>query len=69
MDNKLWWQSKAVWGSLLSLLAMALSFFHVDLDIGLQADIVNGVMALIGAGLAIYGRFTAAAPLKASLLN
>jgi len=69
MDNKVWWQSKAVWGSLLGLVAMALSFFHIDLDIGLQADIVNGLMGLIGAGLAIYGRFTANAPLKASLLN
>jgi hypothetical protein len=68
-DNKVWWQSKTVWGSVLAFLATALSFFGVSLDVGFQAEIVNFLMALIGAGLAIYGRFVASAPLKATLLK
>lgn len=68
-DNKVWWQSKTVWGSVLAFLATALSFFGVSLDVGFQAEIVNFLMALIGAGLAIYGRFVASASLKATLLK
>lgn len=49
--------SKTVWGGLITLAAVGTQM--AGIDIGDQAGWLNDVMALIGAGLAIYGRITA----------
>ena len=66
-DNKPWYQSKTIWGSLIMLASLALPAFGlVSLTPDQQSMMVNNivgvvdaVLGLIGGILAIYGRFTA----------
>lgn len=63
METKPWYQSKTVWGSVLAV-AAALSgpLFGTHLDAGMQGDLADWLAsagAVIGAGLALYGRLTA----------
>lgn len=67
MDDKVWWQSKTIWGSILSFIAMALSYFNINLDVGLQAEIVNLIIGAVGAVLTVYGRLKASGSVKLAL--
>ena len=63
MDTKVWWQSKAIWGSIVSFAAIALgAILHKNVSAADQQAIVDVIMSLIsGAGtvVAIYGRVVA----------
>ena len=61
-DTKAWWQSKAVWGALITLVAVIAQLFGVQIDPELQQQAVNQVTAIaagIGGLLALYGRIKA----------
>jgi hypothetical protein len=61
-DTKGFFQSKAIWGGILGLVASALSLAHYTLSAADQAaavELITGIPAAIGAALAIYGRIVA----------
>lgn len=66
--GKKWYESKSIWSSLVVMLSMLLGTFGgYAIDSGLQTEIVNLIMALvgiIGAGVAIYGRVKATKQIK-----
>ena len=49
--------SKAIWGSVISMVAIGLGFLKIDL--GDQATLVETMVGLFGAIFAIYGRIVA----------
>lgn len=50
-------QSKTVWGVIVQVLAMLA--MHFGYDIGDQGMVVNVAIAVIGAGMSVWGRITA----------
>ena len=61
-NSKPWYTSKTIWGSLIAMFAGVGSAFGLDIDAGLQAGLVDGILKVIAAAgslLAIYGRFSA----------
>ena len=66
MENKKWWKSKTIWGSILMFMAFGLSFFGVTITPEEQAGAVEfivmaaiGLEGVIGFILVIIGRFKA----------
>lgn len=49
--------SKAIWGSIISMVALGLGFLKIDL--GDQTALIESVVGLFGAIFAIYGRVVA----------
>ncbi|TPW29436.1 hypothetical protein FJU08_13955 [Martelella alba] len=67
-DVKKWYLSKTVWGAMITILASLAKIGGVDVDAGIQTEILNSVMALVTAGgglLALFGRISATKSLKA----
>ena len=65
--TKVWWQSKAVWGSVIALFAGVATLAGVKLDATLQdqlAALLTGAGEVVGGALALYGRITAKTVLK-----
>ncbi len=61
--TKPWWQSKAVWGSIVALLAGLATLAGLKLDATLQdqlAELITGAANVAGGLLAWYGRAKAA---------
>jgi hypothetical protein len=61
-SEKNWYQSKTIWGALVAILAAIASAAGVPIDIGIQTEIVDGLVQIggaVGALFAIYGRFSA----------
>lgn len=61
-DIKNWWQSKTIWGGIITVLAVVLGAFGYTLtgdDQSLLVDIVSTIVGAIGGLLAIYGRVKA----------
>ena len=62
MESKAWWQSKTIWGSIISVIALGLNSFGFTLGTDDQQMLVDTILQLVtagGAGLAIYGRVKA----------
>jgi hypothetical protein len=62
IETKSLFASKTVVASAIAMLAIVAGFFGFSIDTGLQGDIlntVNGVVALVGSAIAIYGRIVA----------
>lgn len=62
MDEKVWWQSKGVWGSLIAVAAGIAGAFGFNIDSAGQEVIASSVVAIAGAvgGLiALWGRIRA----------
>jgi hypothetical protein len=60
--TKVWWQSKTVWGSIVALLAGVATLAGVKLDATLQdqlAELVVGIVNIVGGAIAWYGRVKA----------
>ena len=58
-DNKLWWQSKAVWGGIIALLSAIAGAFGYAVsadDQSALSDIALTIGGAVGGLLAIYGR-------------
>ena len=49
--------SKAIWGSIISMVALGLGFLQIDL--GEQSTLVEAIVGFFGAAMAIYGRIVA----------
>ena len=61
-DTKPWYTSVTIWGSLVSVLASALSLFKIHIDPQLQADLRDWLLAgatLAGGAAALWGRLRA----------
>ena len=65
--NKVWWQSKTVWGSLVALAAGFATLAGVNLDANLQdelAQLLTGAAEVLGGVLSWYGRVQAAGAIR-----
>ena len=63
MEDKAWFKSKTIWGALITVGAQSVGAESMDAQ-GIEA-MSTEIVTLIGAALAIYGRFTAKTGLKA----
>lgn len=66
MDKK-WFESKTIWGGLVTLLSVILSVLGYQLtteDQELLVAVLTGVMGSVGGLLAIWGRLKASKPIK-----
>lgn len=66
-DIKNWWQSKTIWGGIITVLAVALGAFGYTLSGDDQialVEIVSTIGGAIGGLLAIYGRVKASKAVK-----
>ena len=62
VDEKPWFMSKTIWGSLISVAAALVSTLGISLDGAVQVAITDAIVQMIGAAgalLAIYGRLAA----------
>ena len=62
VDEKPWFMSKTIWGSLISVAAAFTATLGISLDQAAQSEITDALVQLIGAAgalIAIYGRLTA----------
>ncbi|MCB1386565.1 MAG: hypothetical protein KDJ80_11585 [Nitratireductor sp.] len=62
VDEKPWYLSKTIWGSLVAIAAALASALGVSLDAASQAEITEVIVQLAGAAgalIAIYGRLSA----------
>lgn len=67
MDQKGWYQSKAVWGGIVALLAGILGIFGFNVGAEDQAALAETLLAIgsaVGGLLAIYGRVSASKKIK-----
>lgn len=65
-NSEPWYQSRVTWGAILAALAGVLGLFGVVFDIDAQGRVLDLVIALgpvIGAGIALYGRWAAKKPI------
>ena len=66
MDTKPWWQSKTIWGVIVTFLTQILKPFGINLTDADSAELVNHLLNLvsfIAAIIAIYGRVRASKPI------
>lgn len=62
VEEKAWWMSKTIWGSLVAIGASLAGLAGVTLGADAQSQIVDAIVQAIaaaGALVAIYGRLTA----------
>ncbi len=62
IEEKAWYESKTIWGSLVSVCAALIATLGVDIDAGMQQAIAESMVQMlgaIGALYAIYGRLSA----------
>ncbi|OLP46857.1 hypothetical protein [Rhizobium oryziradicis] len=67
-DSKAWYESKAVWGAVIAILASILHLGGYELGLLEQGQLVDGVVSLVGsvgALVALYGRIVASHALRA----
>jgi len=67
-DIKQWYHSKTVWGALLAIVASLLKMRGFEVSAADQSAIADALVSIVGAAgglLAIYGRVTASAVIKA----
>ena len=70
-ETKPWWQSKTIWGAIITIVALILSLFGVQIDEQTKQVLVNEFVAaataiggIVGAVLSIYGRIKAEKRIK-----
>jgi hypothetical protein len=62
VEEKPWYASKTIWGSLISVAAALAAAVGIGLDQTTQGEIADAMVQLVGAAgalFAIYGRLTA----------
>lgn len=62
VDEKPWYLSKTIWGSLISVAAAFTGMIGVTLEPAMQGEIADALVQIVGAAgalLAIYGRLRA----------
>ncbi|SMO75399.1 hypothetical protein SAMN06269117_1263 [Balnearium lithotrophicum] len=70
-ETKKWYESKAIWGAVVTIFAIVLGFFGVQIDEQTKQVLINettafasAAAALVGSLLAIYGRVKAEKKIK-----
>ena len=70
-ETKKWYESKTIWGGVITLLAVLLSFLGIQIDEQTKQVLINettafasAAAALIGSLLTIYGRIKAEKRIK-----
>ncbi len=61
-EAKVWWQSRAIWGALIVIVAQGLRLAGIELGEAEQQQLVDAALNIVtalGAALAIYGRVRA----------
>jgi uncharacterized membrane protein len=65
-ETKSWWQSKTIWGAVITIIALIASLFGYQIDPQTQQIILDRTMAIVtavgtivGSVMAIYGRIKA----------
>ena len=62
VDEKPWYESKTIWGSLIAVAAALSATIGIDLDAPTQSQLASVLVQIAGAAgslLAIYGRLSA----------
>jgi uncharacterized membrane protein len=57
--SKPWWQSRAIWGAVIVVLAQLARLIDVDIDVDGLTDAALSLATLIGAVMAWWGRMRA----------
>lgn len=63
-EEKAWWQSRAVWGVLIGIVAQIVRAWGGEIDETALLNLVTEAMTLIGLVLAWAGRVRAQAPIN-----
>ena len=63
-DEKPWWQSRAIVGALVVVFAQVASLFGLVVDEPAATEAAFGLVTLVGAGLAWWGRVKATKPIS-----
>ena len=61
-DFKPWYASKTIWGAIVSIVAALASALGMEIDGGLQMELVDAILALaaaVGGVIALIGRIVA----------
>lgn len=61
-DVKPWYQSKTIWASIVSLVAVIAAAFGLDIDDAVQTAFVEAALQLVAVGgslIAVFGRLSA----------
>jgi hypothetical protein len=61
---KPWWQSRAIWGSLIAAAAGLAGLAGYTVDVPAVTEAIVGAATLVGAALAWYGRLRAERPIS-----
>ena len=71
MSDKAWWQSKTIWGAVITVASVLCGFFGLELTTDEQALLTDTLVAavgaaggLVGAGVSVYGRIKADKSIK-----
>ena len=67
IEQKSWFQSKTIWGALMTVIAVVLGQLGISLDLAIQHQLIDLIMnglTLLGSAIAIYGRLRATTLLK-----
>ena len=64
MQEKPWYKSKTIWGSIVAVLALAAGAFGYEVGPEAQGEIVTALIGVVGGGFAIYGRVKAVDKVK-----
>lgn len=59
-----WWQSKAIWGALVTVAASFAGLAGYAVDIGVTTELVVSLVTLVGGALGWWGRVKAVQPIS-----
>ncbi len=59
MEDKPWYKSKTIWGSIVAVIALIAGMFGYQVDAASQQEIVTAMVGVAGGIFAIWGRFKA----------
>lgn len=58
-ENKQWYMSKAIWGSIVAILASVIAMFGYSVPQEEMTEIIVQIVTVVGAAIALYGRIVA----------
>lgn len=58
-ENKMWYQSKAIWGSIVAVVATVIALFGYTIPQEQTTELIMQIVTVIGGLLALYGRIVA----------
>jgi hypothetical protein len=64
IEEKPWWQSRAIIGTAVSSVAIVVGMAGVEMDVGVTTELVVGLVAIVGNAFAWWGRVQATQPIS-----